>query len=130
MCKKSLPPLQTYQSLRQDIVPLLRSRHSQYLMPFSFWPEVYARREPHIYELRSYHLKPGTMVEWGNYWARAIRMRDKRDHPTAYMGTFSQVGKLGTLKYCIHDRFERTFDSLLLNGICLFRCQYDSALAG
>ena len=61
-------------------------------MPFSFWPEVYMRKQPHIYELRSYHLKPGTMVEWGNYWARAIRMRDKKDHPTAFMGTFSQVG--------------------------------------
>ena len=44
---------QTYQKLRQQIVPLLRSRHSQYLMPFSFWPEVYMRKQPHIYELRS-----------------------------------------------------------------------------
>ena len=85
---------QTYQKLRQEIVPLLRSRHSQYLMPFSFWPEVYMRQQQHIYELRSYHLKPGTMVEWGNYWARAIRMRDKKDHPTAFMGTFSQVRRI------------------------------------
>lgn len=90
---------QTYQKLRQQIVPLLRSRHSQYLMPFSFWPEVYMRKQPHIYELRSYHLKPGTMVEWGNYWARAIRMRDKKDHPTAFMGTFSQVGELYNVKH-------------------------------
>ncbi len=59
-------------------------------MPFSFWPEMHHRSNEHIYELRSYHLKPGTMVEWGNYWARAIRMRDY-NHSTAYMGMFSQV---------------------------------------
>jgi hypothetical protein len=63
-------------------------------MPFSFWPETYKRKDSHIYELRSYHLKPGTMIEWGNYWARAIRMRDYK-HATAYTGMFSQVGKLG-----------------------------------
>ena len=34
------------------------------------------RQGSNIYELRSYHLKPGTMVEWGNYWAKAIRIVD------------------------------------------------------
>ena len=31
---------QDYQKLRKEIVPLLRSRHSQYMLPFSFWPNV------------------------------------------------------------------------------------------
>ena len=59
--------------MSREIVPLLRNRHSQHLLPFSFWPEPYARKDSHIYELRSYHLKPGTLIEWGKYWARAIR---------------------------------------------------------
>ena len=79
-----------YQAIRREIVPLLRSRHSQYLLPFGFWPQQYFRKEPHIYELRSYHLKPGTMVEWGNYWAKAIGMRDYKNNE-GYMGLFSQV---------------------------------------
>ena len=66
-------------------------------MTFSYWPEVYMREKGdqnanHVYEMRSYHLKPGTMVEWGNYWAKAIRMRDYK-HNEAFMGTFSQVSR-------------------------------------
>jgi hypothetical protein len=44
----------------------------------------------HLYELRSYDLKPGTMVEWANYWSKAISLRDYK-HTEAFMGTFSQV---------------------------------------
>merc|ERR1719239_264712 len=52
----------------------------------------------HVYELRSYHLKPGTMVEWGNYWAKAIKLRDYQ-HTEAYMGLFSQIGELYNVKH-------------------------------
>ena len=70
---------------------------------FSYWPEVSLRDKlenggSHIYELRSYNLKPGTMVEWANYWAKAIRMRDYKN-TEAFMGTFSQVGDLYNVKH-------------------------------
>ena len=52
----------------------------------------------HIYELRTYDLKPGTMVEWGNYWARAIKMRDFK-HTEPFIGMFSQVGELYNVKH-------------------------------
>ena len=55
------------------------------------------REGSHVYELRSYHLKPGTMVEWGNYWAKAIKLRDYQ-HTEAYMGLFSQIGELYNVK--------------------------------
>ncbi len=87
-----------YQKLRRVVVPLLRSRHSQYMLPFGFWPQVYLRNDKHIYEMRSYHLKPGTMVEWGNYWARAIKLRDHK-HTEAYVGMFSQIGELYNVKH-------------------------------
>jgi hypothetical protein len=38
----------------------------------------------------SYNLKPGTMVEWSNYWGKGIRMRDYKKNTEAFMGTFSQ----------------------------------------
>ena len=53
-----------------------------------------------MYELRSYHLKPGTMVEWGNYWAKAIKLRDYQ-HTEAYMGLFSQIGELYNVKVLV-----------------------------
>nr|CAD7429724.1 unnamed protein product [Timema monikensis] len=71
---------------------LLRSRHLQYLLSFSYWPPVVAREGPNIYEIRSYRLKPGTMIEWGNNWARAINYRRNNDEPFAAF--FSQIGRL------------------------------------
>jgi hypothetical protein len=79
-----------FQALRKDLMPLMNSRQNKYLLTFSFWPQPYMRADNHIYELRSYSLKPGTMVEWGNYWAKAIRMRDYKQ-TEAFMGMFSQV---------------------------------------
>lgn len=50
-------------------------------------------RDPsHIYEIRSYALKPGTMIEWGNNWARAIHFR--RNNNESFAGFFSQIGRL------------------------------------
>ncbi|KAL1453593.1 hypothetical protein WDU94_009923 [Cyamophila willieti] len=60
---------------------------------FSYWPPIETRSgAPNIYEVRSYSLKPGTMIEWGNNWARAISHR--RNNDEAFAGFFSQVGRL------------------------------------
>ncbi|KAA8578530.1 hypothetical protein FQN60_007890 [Etheostoma spectabile] len=56
---------------------MLLSRRNQLLLEFSFWNEPVPRPGPNIYELRSYQLRPGTMIEWGNYWARAIEFRQE-----------------------------------------------------
>ena len=63
------------------------------------------RNPSHIYELRSYHLKPGTMVEWGNYWSKAIKLRDYQ-HTEAYMGCFSQIGELYNVKVITERTWE------------------------
>ena len=70
----------------------MRARHLQYLLAFSYWPVSEPRGKSHIYELRSYRLKPGTMIEWGNNWARAINFRKTNNE--AYAGFFSQIGRL------------------------------------
>ena len=68
------------------------------------------RNPSHIYELRSYHLKPGTMVEWGNYWAKAIKLRDYQ-HSEAYMGLFSQIGELYNVKVGCHHHYPHSLGS-------------------
>jgi hypothetical protein len=70
----------------------LRARHLQYLLAFTYWPEMVMRKKDHIYEMRSYRLKPGTMIEWGNNWARAINFRQSKNE--AFAGFFSQIGRL------------------------------------
>lgn len=46
----------------------LRSRHNQFMMAFSFWGHPVPVDRGSNYEMRSYVLKPGTMIEWGNNW--------------------------------------------------------------
>lgn len=55
-------------SLVNDQTQLLRSRHNQLMMAFSFWGHPVPAIRDSSYEMRSYVLKPGTMIEWGNNW--------------------------------------------------------------
>ncbi|XP_070154959.1 protein NipSnap [Polyergus mexicanus] len=83
---------ESYQRLLRERGNYLRSRHLQYLLAFSFWPPLVKRKSSNTYEIRSYSLKPGTMIEWGNNWAKAINYRRNNDEPFA--GYFSQIGRL------------------------------------
>ncbi|KAL4224175.1 Nipsnap [Mactra antiquata] len=70
---------------------MLRARRNQVLLSFSFWPELTAREGPNIYEMRSYTLKAGTVIEWANNWSRGIQFRQSSNPVT---GLFSQIGEL------------------------------------
>ncbi|KAF6125208.1 hypothetical protein HJG60_009731 [Phyllostomus discolor] len=70
---------------------MLLSRRNQMLLEFSFWNEPQPRAGP-IYELRTYKLKPGTMIKWGNNWALAIKYQ--QENQEAVGGFFSQTGEL------------------------------------
>ncbi|XP_046550104.1 protein NipSnap-like isoform X1 [Haliotis rubra] len=83
---------QDFIKFRKNRNKMLRSRRNQILLAFSFWPELKPREGKSIYELRSYVLKPGTMIEWGNNWARGIQARQTNNEPVA--GFFSQMGEL------------------------------------
>ncbi|CAC5421467.1 unnamed protein product [Mytilus coruscus] len=75
---------------------MLRSRKNQILLAFSFWPKLEPRNGKNIYEMRSYTLKAGTMIEWANCWARGIQFRGQGEDPV--LGVFSQIGDL----YMVH----------------------------
>ncbi|CAH8551257.1 unnamed protein product [Heterobilharzia americana] len=79
---------------QQKLDSLLQSRKNQVCLPFSYWPDPEPRGDSieNIYELRSYHLKPGTMIEWGNHWAQAIKVRSKNNEAVA--GFFSHIGDM------------------------------------
>eukprot|EP00118_Oscarella_pearsei_P001549 m.7733 g.7733 ORF g.7733 m.7733 type:complete len:270 (+) comp19489_c0_seq1:24-833(+) len=94
----------TWRSYVMHLRSLLRSRESQMLMEFSFWGKPKPRKPGGIYEIRSYSLKPGTLLSWGNEWSRGINFRNESDE--AVGGWFSQIGKL----YQVHHMW--AYDNL------------------
>ncbi|XP_014277834.1 protein NipSnap [Halyomorpha halys] len=107
VAKRILATDDDYWKLENERGSYLRSRHLQYLLSFSYWPQIESREGNNIYEIRSYRLKPGTMIEWGNNWARAINYR--RSNKEAFAGFFSQVGRLYNVHHiwCYKDLHSR-----------------------
>ncbi|GIY58902.1 protein NipSnap [Caerostris darwini] len=85
---------QELKALSNDLVKNIITRNNQYMLPFSFWGDPQPQNRSSMYEMRSYVLKPGTMIEWGNNWARGINYRKS----SAVAGFFSQIGQL----YMVH----------------------------
>lgn len=82
---KQDPQWQDYLRARNKLIV---SRSAQILLPFTFWPPITSVQQRGLYELRSYTLKPGTMIEWGQAWEQGINYR--RDESVG--GWFSQIG--------------------------------------
>jgi len=91
------------------MLPYVTSRSSQLTQEFAFFPTAPPRAQGGIFELRSYQLKPGTLLEWENAWFVSISMETKllltdshrrrgieaRRKLVAPVGAwFSQVGRL------------------------------------
>ncbi|KAF9055830.1 hypothetical protein BJ165DRAFT_449208 [Panaeolus papilionaceus] len=74
------------------MLPFLNSRSNQLNQEFAFLPTAPPHAEGGVFELRSYQLKPGTLLEWENAWRRGIEARRKSIAPVG--AWFSQVGRL------------------------------------
>lgn len=80
---------QTLIHLGNDEAKLLRKRENQLMAQFGFWGQTEPAVRNCHYEMRTYILKPGTMIEWGNNWATAVKFRQNK-----VAGYFSQIGQL------------------------------------
>lgn len=76
----------------KDVNQLVRRRRSVLVRSFSYWGEPKPREPNHIYDLRTYVLQPGSMIEWGNAWAKGIQYRTEHNQNVA--GFFTQIGQL------------------------------------
>ncbi|TDL28080.1 NIPSNAP-domain-containing protein [Rickenella mellea] len=74
------------------MLPFLTSRSSQLNQEFAFLPSSPPRTQGGIFELRSYQLQPGALLEWEHVWRRGIDARRKFVEPVG--AWFSQVGRL------------------------------------
>ena len=84
-------------ALIKDQSKMVRQRNNQLMMAFSFWGHPTPQVRNANYEMRSYVLKPGTMIEWGNNWARGINFRTNK-----VGGFFGQIGQLYTVHHLWH----------------------------
>ncbi|CAB3402053.1 unnamed protein product [Caenorhabditis bovis] len=75
-----------------DMARLCNRRKNLYVKSFSYWREPERREPDHVYDLRSYVLKPGTMIEWASAWSKGINFRREANQDVG--GFFAQVGQL------------------------------------
>ncbi|KAJ2444998.1 hypothetical protein GGF42_006137 [Coemansia sp. RSA 2424] len=86
-----------YTELHQKLQPLLRDRKSQIMLEFQFWPTHPPVAKGGVYELRSYTLKSGTLLEWEQNWRVGVECRKHHEVP---MGAwFSQLGNLNQVHH-------------------------------
>lgn len=76
----------------QKMLPYLVSRTSQLNQEFAILPTAPPHSEGGIFELRTYQLDPGTLLQWEHTWRKGIEARRKFVEPVG--AWFSQVGRL------------------------------------
>lgn len=94
----------------KELLPYVTSRSTQLAQEFAFFPTAPPHAQGGVFELRSYQLKPGTLLEWENTWCafyswphitsrligatrrRGIEARRKFVAPIG--AWFSQIGRL------------------------------------
>lgn len=50
------------------MLPYLNSRSTQLNQEFAFFPSAPPHAQGGVFELRTYQLKPGTLLEWEHAW--------------------------------------------------------------
>lgn len=67
------------------------------MQEFSFWPTTPPRQLGGIFELRSYTLHPGNLLEWETYWRKGLEAR--REVMEGVGAWFVQIGDLNTVHH-------------------------------
>jgi hypothetical protein len=76
----------------RELRPMLRERRNQICLEFAFWATMAPSYHGGVYELRSYKLKPGNLLEWETHWRRGLECRRQFCEPVG--AWFSQLGQL------------------------------------
>lgn len=67
------------------------------MQEFSFWPTTSPRQLGGLFELRSYTLHPGNLLEWETHWRRGLKAR--REVMEGVGAWFVQIGDLNTVHH-------------------------------
>ncbi|KAH8662413.1 hypothetical protein BX600DRAFT_414503 [Xylariales sp. PMI_506] len=76
---------------------LIKSKNTSIMQEFSFWPTTAPRQLGGLFELRSYTLHPGNLLEWETHWRRGLKAR--REVMEGVGAWFVQIGELNTVHH-------------------------------
>ena len=97
--RKAIRSDKEFQDAYRDCISLMHDQRNEFIKDFAFWPRPEARKGDHIYDVRTYFLKAGSMYDWGNYWARGIKIRSQIRSDIPWGGFFSQLGHLNVVHH-------------------------------
>ncbi|GAB1312510.1 hypothetical protein MFIFM68171_02720 [Madurella fahalii] len=86
-----------YPEFEKKLRNLIRSKRSSLMQEFSFWPTTPPRQLGGLFELRSYTLHPGNLLEWETHWRRGLKAR--REVMEGVGAWFVQIGDLNTVHH-------------------------------
>lgn len=76
---------------------MIVSKRISLMQEFSFWPTTPPRKLGGVFELRSYTLHPGNLLEWETHWRKGLAAR--RQVMEGVGAWFVQVGDLNTVHH-------------------------------
>lgn len=76
---------------------LIHTKRTSLMQEFSFWPTTAPRQLGGVFELRSYTLHPGNLLEWETHWRRGLKAR--REVMEGVGAWFVQIGELNTVHH-------------------------------
>ncbi|KKA27639.1 hypothetical protein TD95_001718 [Thielaviopsis punctulata] len=86
-----------YKDFITKLRPMINSKKISLMQEFSFWPTSPPRELGGLFELRSYTLHPGNLLEWEHHWRRGLEAR--REVMEGVGAWFVQVGELNTIHH-------------------------------
>ncbi|KAL7274440.1 hypothetical protein RUND412_002653 [Rhizina undulata] len=87
----------TYQHYLRALPAFLNSRKTDLMQEFSFWPTSPPRVLGGIFELRTYVIRPGHLLEWENHWRKGLEAR--KNVMEGVGAWFTQIGSLNTVHH-------------------------------
>ncbi|KAI6247301.1 hypothetical protein HI914_04200 [Erysiphe necator] len=81
----------------KNLKSIIYSKRSSLMQEFSFWPTSPPRQLGGVFELRSYVLKPGNLLEWESHWRRGLAVR--KENMEGVGAWFVQIGDLNTVHH-------------------------------
>ncbi|KAL9054924.1 MAG: hypothetical protein Q9162_003865 [Coniocarpon cinnabarinum] len=86
-----------YPAYASKLSNLITHKHLSLMQEFSFWPTSPPRTLGGLFELRSYKLHPGNLLEWETHWRKGL---DARKQVMEGVGAwFVQIGDLNTVHH-------------------------------
>ncbi|KAF2202181.1 NIPSNAP-domain-containing protein [Delitschia confertaspora ATCC 74209] len=86
-----------YAEFDAKLKTLINSKRTSLMQEFSFWPTTPPRQLGGLFELRSYTLHPGNLLEWETHWRRGLKAR--REVMEGVGAWFVQIGELNTVHH-------------------------------